>query len=173
MSTFKERIKELRLEKGMTHKELAEALGLSESAISMYENGHRIPPIYRIDNIAQYFHVTENYLLGKTDHRAYFDKEAIAPEDRDFIEAMLDSGVGETAALLSEKEYAIQHLLQQLGYSYDATVHNERFILDKNGFGGNIPKEKNIQFVNDLCNYASEKAEQLCEDVYEGIIARK
>lgn len=39
MATFAERIKQLRLERGYTHRQLADLLDISESAISMWETG--------------------------------------------------------------------------------------------------------------------------------------
>lgn len=43
MKSVAERIKEARLEKGMTQAQLAEKCGVSESAIQMYEIGQRVP----------------------------------------------------------------------------------------------------------------------------------
>ena len=50
-----QRIVELRKKKGETQAELANALGLSQSAITMYENGERIPSDVVKKKIAQHF----------------------------------------------------------------------------------------------------------------------
>ncbi len=44
MSALSHRLRQLRLQAEMTQGELGRILGLSRSAISMYEIGHREPP---------------------------------------------------------------------------------------------------------------------------------
>ncbi len=65
-----QRIKESRDSKDLTIKELAEAVGLSESTISRYESGHvakiKIPVL---SSIASILNVQEEYLLGITDQK--------------------------------------------------------------------------------------------------------
>ena len=43
LKSVAERIKEARLEKGMTQAQLAEKCGVSDAAIQMYEIGQRVP----------------------------------------------------------------------------------------------------------------------------------
>ena len=50
-------LREIRKKCGLTQKELAERIGSSESAISMYETGKRIPRDEIKIRIAEYFHV--------------------------------------------------------------------------------------------------------------------
>ncbi len=63
-----ERLKELRTEKGMTQKELAEALGINSVTYLHYEKSQREPPLSLLVEMAEYFDVTTDYLLGKTDY---------------------------------------------------------------------------------------------------------
>lgn len=51
------RLAELRKKKGLTQKELAKALKISESAIAMYETGRRTPSLARARIIADFFDV--------------------------------------------------------------------------------------------------------------------
>lgn len=61
-----EKIKHLRVINDMTQKELADMVELvSQKSISMYEKGHRIPPIDVLVKIAEAFGVTTEYLLGR------------------------------------------------------------------------------------------------------------
>ena len=60
--TIGERIKQCRLEHGMTQKDLAERMGISPIGISQYENGKRIPKIETIDRIASAIGVDPTYL---------------------------------------------------------------------------------------------------------------
>ena len=50
--TIGERIKKIRLEKGMTQKEVAEKCGLFDSAIRRYESGRQNPKIETVEKIA-------------------------------------------------------------------------------------------------------------------------
>ncbi|KXB66141.1 DNA-binding helix-turn-helix protein [Parvimonas sp. KA00067] len=43
MNNFSEKLKELRIEKNLTQEELAKIIGVGVSAISMYEQGNRVP----------------------------------------------------------------------------------------------------------------------------------
>lgn len=59
-----ERIRYLRIKNNLTSKELSRALEISESSISLYENGKRQPNITLLIKIANYFNVTTDFLLG-------------------------------------------------------------------------------------------------------------
>lgn len=63
------RIKLLREEKNLKQDELAKILSISPSAIGMYERDEREPNDELTLKIAEYFNVTTDYLLGKTDAR--------------------------------------------------------------------------------------------------------
>lgn len=64
---FAKRLKELREEKGLNQKECAEKLNISRGSISFYENGERLPDIETIYNMAKFFNVSADYLIGLTD----------------------------------------------------------------------------------------------------------
>lgn len=66
MGNFKNVFKNLRVRAGYTQDGLSEVLGISRSAISMYENGNREPDFETLEKIADFFNVDMNYLLGKT-----------------------------------------------------------------------------------------------------------
>ncbi len=63
------RLKELRLEKNMTQKQLAEALQLSKSAIVQYEHNKREPNFESLHKIVSYFKVSAQYLSGTSEHK--------------------------------------------------------------------------------------------------------
>lgn len=64
MGQFASILKQLRLQKGLTQPQLAERLGISRSAISMYERGEREPDTTSMEAIAALFGVDMNYLYG-------------------------------------------------------------------------------------------------------------
>jgi transcriptional regulator with XRE-family HTH domain len=61
---FAERMKQLRRSRHMTQAELAEQLGLSASAIGMYEQGRREPELSVIMQLCSIFNVPADFLLG-------------------------------------------------------------------------------------------------------------
>ena len=67
MVTFADRLKELRLEKGLSQRLLADALGYNQSMISFWENKINEPTETAIRKAALYFEVSADYLLGLTD----------------------------------------------------------------------------------------------------------
>lgn len=74
--SLKERLKLLREEKGLTQEKLAKSLSLSVSAVGMYEAGERQPPYATLEKIASFFNVSTDYLLGRTEERQGFLREA-------------------------------------------------------------------------------------------------
>lgn len=67
MSKLSIRLKELREEKGLSARQLAKALNVSDRAIQRWEKEERIPNAEAIISIAKYFEVTTDYLLGVDD----------------------------------------------------------------------------------------------------------
>lgn len=61
------RLKELRQARHITQLKLALDLNMSQNTISRYESGEREPGIAELILIADYFHVSIDYLVGRTD----------------------------------------------------------------------------------------------------------
>ena len=66
MSAFKNVLRYLRKSNNLTQTQLAQALDLAYSTISMYERGDREPDFETMEAIADYFNVSMDYLHGKT-----------------------------------------------------------------------------------------------------------
>lgn len=77
MSLFKERFRQERISKGITQKSLSEILGVDRTSISKYENGKQLPEVPVLEKMANYFDVSTDYLLGKTDKRNIESKKEI------------------------------------------------------------------------------------------------
>lgn len=58
------RLKKLRVQRGLSQRELAESISIDRSMISLYENDHREIPTSTAKLIANYFNVSVDYLLG-------------------------------------------------------------------------------------------------------------
>ena len=64
MAAFKDKIKELRIAASLTQQELADKIKVSQSTITMWENGKREPDLETLECIADFFNVDMNYLTG-------------------------------------------------------------------------------------------------------------
>lgn len=61
---FKDILKELRIERGLTQKELADAVHFSLSTINKWENGKKLPGYEALRTLAIFFKVDGNEILG-------------------------------------------------------------------------------------------------------------
>ena len=71
---LKDRVRQLRKQAGMKQKELGEILNLSKQAVSSMESGYRSTTIDKLVLLAEYFHVSTDYLVGITDDPAWRGK---------------------------------------------------------------------------------------------------
>ena len=62
------RLRELRVEKGLTQKQLAEKLNLNSVTYLHYEKSQREPPLSVLADMAKFFDVSTDYLLGLCDY---------------------------------------------------------------------------------------------------------
>ena len=62
------KIKELRTQKGISQTELAKAIGASQRAVSYWESGVAEPNSTIIYNLAVFFDVSADYLVGNGDY---------------------------------------------------------------------------------------------------------
>ena len=69
MATFAERIKEMRLEHGLTQEQLGKIIGVKHFSIYSYEKGRACPEMKGLVALADYFEVSMDYLAGRTDKR--------------------------------------------------------------------------------------------------------
>ena len=67
MSNFSERLKELRLEKGLSQNSLSKLVGISNATISRWEDGLIDITGKNLIVLAKFFGVTTDYLLGIED----------------------------------------------------------------------------------------------------------
>ncbi len=62
------RLKEIRRAKGISQLKLAMDLNMNQNTVSRYETGEREPGINELIKIADYFNVSVDYLIGRTDN---------------------------------------------------------------------------------------------------------
>lgn len=72
---FSKILKQLRSEKHISQSELASALNISNRTISMYEQGNSEPTVETLIKLADFFNVSADYLIGRSEGRLLEDHE--------------------------------------------------------------------------------------------------
>ena len=82
---FNTRLVDLRIEKGLSQKEAAHDLGISQALLSHYEKGIREYSLSFLCKIADYYNVTTDYILGKSESRTGLQTQTLQDSDEDLI----------------------------------------------------------------------------------------
>lgn len=92
---LQEKIKELRLNSGISQKKLADAIGVAQSSINYWEKGQRTPSASAAQKLADYFNITldELYDIDNTEDipktintlAAHFDGNEFTAEELEEI----------------------------------------------------------------------------------------
>lgn len=69
------RIRDLRKNAGLTQKQIAQYLKMSQTGYPKYETGENNPPITILCAIADYYHVSLDYLMERTDTKITYSKD--------------------------------------------------------------------------------------------------
>mgnify|MGYP005792322911 CR=1 FL=1 len=93
MGNFWSVFKALRMASGLTQQELADKLKISRSTIGMYETGAREPDYDTLEQIADFFNVDIDYLLGRSDKTTIIPESSYYLNDdaRDLAQFMFDN----------------------------------------------------------------------------------
>ena len=82
-------LKSLRKDAGLTQKELADKVGVTNSTISFYEQEERSPSVDMIIRLAEIFNVSVDYLLG-IDQKKNINLSGLKEEDIQLIHCMVE-----------------------------------------------------------------------------------
>ncbi len=64
-----QRIRDLREDRDLTQKQIAQMLGMSQTGYSKYETGENDIPTAVLIKLADFYQTTTDYLLGRTDKK--------------------------------------------------------------------------------------------------------
>ena len=70
-----ETIRDLRIDAGLTQREVAEYLNIKQNTYSQYEIGVLNYPVDVLCRLADYYHVSVDYLLGRTGEKTPYPKK--------------------------------------------------------------------------------------------------
>lgn len=65
---FSKRLKTLRMQEGLSQRDLAVIIGIKQSSYEQYESKRALPQYDKLIKIAKYFDVTLEYLLGAAEY---------------------------------------------------------------------------------------------------------
>lgn len=97
---FKDTIKALRKEHGLTQTELGEVVGFTHVAVVKWENGQREPDFSTLIKLADYFGVSTDYLLGREEKKSGIERSTTA-----ISSASMPAVFGDMPDLLSEQRF--------------------------------------------------------------------
>jgi len=142
MSSFASRVRELRSTKGLTQKQLASEFEVSEVLWRKYEGGTRTPTFEGLIAIADFFDVSLDYLVGRSDFAfliPYVNHEGITEEDAQWIEARIEEAKSQG------------YIFPKVGVGVDVFKHMMALLIQ------NAPRVRDLQRVLD-CVEAMEQA---------------
>ena len=118
MSTLYENIKKYRKALKISQNKLAQKLGVSQTAVAHYENGHRNPTIEAIMLMAKIFNISVDELLGYESGFKQMDEKVA-----------IDTVILELFTLLVHKDYySFQQLMEKMAHSYPMNVMIDEII---------------------------------------------
>lgn len=79
------RIKKLREQRWLNQAGLALELNVSQSTISKYESGKRVPDLGILISMANFFHVSLDYLAGLTEVKQQIKKSDLSADELDYL----------------------------------------------------------------------------------------
>lgn len=97
---MKNRIKDLREDADMRQIDLANAVGIDQRTISNYETGKTYPDSFALIKLADYFKVSIDYLVGRTDYNTFIKEDQ---------ELLIKQIIEESAKL----QKSLQHFISQ------------------------------------------------------------
>ena len=114
---FGDVLRSLRKKRGLSQAKLAEELGMSKGLIGLYETGDRKPSFEALEELADYFNVTLDYLTGKDDKSVYYldpDAAEMAKElyERPELRALFDASRKATKEDIEQVALLLERLTQ-------------------------------------------------------------
>ena len=117
MSSFGERLRSLRLEHNMTQEELANCFGLHKTRISQYELGKRQADDEMKSKLANYFNVSLDYIMGKSDIKQ--SAEQILNDSNTTIALHSDETSLDYSELSDEAKKEVQDFIEYVRHKYN------------------------------------------------------
>lgn len=102
-------LKTLRKERKTTKREICEKTGIAVRSYQSYESEERTPSIEVLNKIADYYNVTTDFLLGRSDNIPSVINNGLSDSDEEFLKQNQDQLV----QLLKQKQAEIDKLKEE------------------------------------------------------------
>lgn len=162
MTIFNERLKQLRKERNLTQYDLAELLGFSRGQIGNYEQGTREPDQNTLLKISDFFNVSVDYLLGKTDR--INNKKDVKRVDKEILDLL--QGISKNIEELKEEVKELKTTQEKTNERLDKI----EFRLDgfSEGIGKLVSDEigESISTIKTDVKFIKRKVQDTEEDVF-------
>lgn len=147
---MKEQLQQLRKSRGLTQDDLAEILGISLSSYQKYERDAISPSYETLCKIADFYHVTTDYLLGREPATDPFDMLQL-PEDQKSVMERFASFPDDVRAIILD---AIKELAEAAKKRQRLNTNAETTPVSTAAQNGGVPKivEMSNEKVNQLLN---------------------
>lgn len=168
MSHFANKLKQLRLEHGLTQSELAKEFNVTQNAIFNWENGKREPNLEMVTKIANYFNTTLAFLLDGNDNYKYIPQYVNRDKSNDYPKVQgAPNFTGTSTTLASVETYERLHvLIDQQGMTDEerekTSVQLNKLLADFS-YLNSIGKKKAVERVAELTEilrYVQKKEEE-------------
>ncbi len=144
MAIFGERIKLLRKQKGLTQRQMADTFGITERNYQRYEVSDS-PSNDTLIKLAEFFGVTTDYLLGRTDYDYKFNTDHNTTADKPVnIQSILDLDTDKLKEKLDNTEaesHRLQFLFEEPLQSYAVWLRKAGISISGGGKSGMIVVE--------------------------------
>lgn len=169
MSMFSDHLRALREKEGLTQIEFANVIGKSMSAYRKWETGENEPSMQFLIELAQYFHVSLDYLVGLADENGSAPILKDIGDDLDGeTRVAFNSYSSRLADTLFSEPFFVQKILTSVEKSLDAIIYslsyevpchcvNERKIIDDTSEAFEVILEKTNAVQNSLFSLITAK----------------
>ncbi|QGG51567.1 helix-turn-helix domain-containing protein [Lysinibacillus pakistanensis] len=120
METLGKRIKYLRERNKISQIEFAKKIGVSNAVLSRYESGDRKPDYDTLQLIADFFEVSTDYLLGRT------DKPALTPEEKEEADFQAFANTPELQEFYKELPVSNEEAVKRLRDIWEIIKHERK-----------------------------------------------
>lgn len=109
ISSFSERLKELRAEKGIRSEDAAEVFGVSRATLSAYEMGKSVPDLNVLNKMADFYEVSTDYICGRTNVKKFLQVDTssvkLSQSDVNKISELSDSETVGLSLLINSAQF--------------------------------------------------------------------
>ena len=115
-----ERLKQLRKDKNLTQTELGNKINVTKVSISGYESGNRSPDTDTLQRLADFFEVSTDYLLGRT------DTAALTPQEQDEADFQAFASNPELSVFYKELPKSDEEAVERLRKIWEIIKHEKK-----------------------------------------------